>query len=1173
MSKTSTRLSRSAWRLGTAMLATFALIAVAAPATAGPAVAAAAPAAVTTASDATAAFPPVTFTPTVSAAGFVHPGIGVSADSLLNARKQVQAGVEPWASYYDAMTATKYASRTLRSTNQGAQPDQPAVSAFNSAGVQSKLIEDAFGAFTQATLYAITGDPVYRENGMRIIRIWSHMDPDAYAYYADAHIHTGVPLQRLLAAAEIFRYSHSDAPYSAYDIAWHDSDTQNLTTNLIDPMTKTFLYTNWRYLNQHLYPLVGAMSGYIFTDNRARYDEGVEWYTVNSTTSQPQQNGALAAIFPLIDKSNPLNTYGYSFVQHQEMGRDEAHGWDDVNMLSVIARLLTVQGTTVDPTAGTVSTASDAVSPYLFLNHRLLDGANAYVGYMLGHDVPWIDTTGGAGVISEAYRGRLYDPIDELYTVYKYDLGMDVAKLAPYLATLQKQQDGPIFYWGTGQYNFWNSNPDYAPDYWLSLPAQVAGQSRPAATDATVHLAQRSVPIAGSSWVRTDDGTSYVRMKASKKGSTVAVRTLMYPSVSGYSPVGVLIRTNGTATLNVSKSVALAPYRTVPLPDTHGAWRYVTYDMDAAALPGSTAGANLAYYTVRGSSRVRVDLDRVDLDAKSNLSIPAFPQGAATTVIAVAGAPLTRSLAASDPAKGSLSYEAFGLPSGAAVDAASGELRWTPSADQEGNHTFTLAVSNGTVDTTLTVTLTVAASRTDAYQAALTGYDTAQQYVSDSLAAFEKVRAATRAAIGTADDATFLDQLVDLQQAVAALKLLSPKLVDDGSLDYRGLVTSSVSAAAVANLVDGDFNTTSGDLRAPFVLDFGAQFRVSADAIGLQARYNFANRSQGANVYGSNDDRTWTLLTSRETTDTSSENFAIETIPVRSEVRDATWRYLKVQVDDPGTPTDPAYPGISSFSELRIHGDRHEMADAITSVTLASSNAQPGTAVNGDTVTLKAVADEPLSQLSATIEGVNATVTKSADGLTWSATAVLPDDVDYGRNLVFALDYQTAAGRQGATVTQTTDGSSLALWNTHITQATVQKTWVDASTVPWPGKTGTTQDNGWRMFDGDVTTYTDATTANGWVSVTPTDGSTFTVGLVRMHPRSAYVSRSNGTVVQGSNDGGATWTTMVTFSGVTADQWYTFPLTKQAQFQRIRVVDDHGGNVNVAEVQLLSDNR
>jgi hypothetical protein len=863
----------------------------------------------------------VALTESVGKNGFVHPGIGVSAASLQNARNMVKAGIEPWKSHYDAMVETPFAARNLRTANGSNVQDMPGSTAFNSANVQSKLIKDAFGAYTQALLFYITGDPVYRENGMRLIRIWSNMDPSKYAYYPDAHIHSGVPLYRLVAAAELFRSSTVPAGYTAYDLNWTEQDTAKLTANLIVPLTDTFLHTNYRYYNQHSFPLMGAIAGYIFTENRDRYAAAVEWYTVNATTSRPEQNGSIAAMFPLIAANNPLNPYGYPFVQHQEMGRDQAHAWDGVNSTGALGRFLTIQGTKVDPVAGTISTAANAVSPYDFLDQRLLKAANAFAGYMLGYDVPWIDTKGGPGKLSPAYRGRTFYAMDELYYVYRYKLGVDVDKKAPYLAELHAKSDGPKFYWGTGLRNFWDSNPDYSPESWLSLPGQVAGIAPLVAADAKIQVETRSASMDARSKVVTQDGRTFVRVDGSAAGSTIAVRTLMHLSRAGYSPVGILLRTNGEALLAIGKNPEARIE--LPLPNTHNQWRYVTFDVDAEKLAGiDLGGENLAYLTVLGSG-VSVDFDHVSLEAKTQLTIPQFPAGTKTPLIGLAGAELVRSLAATDAPGEVLRYTATGLPTGARLHPETGELRWKPGAGDVGIHTLQVTADDGTTLAGRPATVQIAADRQSAFDAALTGYDAKAEYVTASLTAFSTVKDEVQASMGAAGDSQYLEQLVRLQEAVKALQLLTPRL-PDGSIDYRGLVTTNPGTVQPRNLVDGDFNTFTGDLRAPFTLDFGAGFRVSAEAIGLQARYNFANRSEGANVYGSQDGSTWTLLTERATTNTTASNFAMETIPVRAEARGQLFRYLKVQVDNPGVPTDPAYPGISSFSEVRIHGKRHQ---------------------------------------------------------------------------------------------------------------------------------------------------------------------------------------------------------------------------------------------------------
>ena len=218
----------------------------------------------------------------IDESGFKHPGVGLTKDIVENIRTQVREHKEPWNTYFNQMLLSAAASKTVTSSNQSStDPAKPASYAFNSQSFDSRFIADGLKAYTQALLYVITGDDTYRSNAMSIIRIWEQMDPAKYVYFTDAHIHTGIPLNRMVTAAELLRYSSTQTE----GLKWTDKDTADFSTNLINPVIETFQHTNYRFMNQHLYSLLGAMSGYIFTGNRDRYNEGVEWFTVTRRLS------------------------------------------------------------------------------------------------------------------------------------------------------------------------------------------------------------------------------------------------------------------------------------------------------------------------------------------------------------------------------------------------------------------------------------------------------------------------------------------------------------------------------------------------------------------------------------------------------------------------------------------------------------------------------------------------------------------------------------------------------------------------------------------------------------------------------------------------------------------------------------------------------------------------
>jgi hypothetical protein len=990
------------------------------------------------------------------------------------------------------------------------------------------------------------------------------MNPDGYQYFADAHIHTGHPLYQFLMAAEIIRATEpiaDDTPgtYGGYDVVWSAEDDERLLANFANPVVEVFLFSNERWMNQHNFGVIGRVATAIYADDTEGYAKGVEWFTVNSGDTA-YDNGAMAPQMPLIEADDPANPYGETFVQVREMGRDQAHGEANIDNFTALARMLDVQDTKVDPTAGTVSTADDAVSSYDFLDQRLLDGANTMYGFMQGAYTPWVEERGEGwnGTISQAYRGRLYDPVSELYYQYKYERGVDVEAEAPWLAELHSRRDGPLYYNGTGVSNFWGQG-DKNPEYWVAFPEELAGTAPVAQpADSDLGFDRWSLQLDDRTEIVTEGDATFARARLTEEGTTSVISRLMH-DYNGAN--GLLLRSDGPATLEVldkEEASALNPNEqeatvmaTVEVPDTGGEWRYVTYP---------EGGSYIGFYRLTGAEGTTVDLDSVRLQADKSLTPPKFEQARGKYYL-WPDATSTFELGATDTG-GAPVHTVAGLPEGAELNPENGAVTWKPTDQDPGSHQVQIIADDGDAVAARTFELVVAKNRPKMVDAAVAdGTDEGAVYTTVTYEPYQAALAAARDASENGTDEEFRTAFEALLDAIEALKLLNPTLAD-GSLDYgNGVVTPTVITAGAVDAITDNADSSVGDLRAGYLtLDFGTQYRVSPEEFGLQARFTFGMRSAGTNVYGSNDGITWDLLTERMSSDTNE----METIPVVEEHRGKEFRYLKLQLDEPAPPIDPAYPGIWSFAEFHIFGERSEVPGTITDVAMASADAVDGRVTGGDTVTVNLISPTPVSDVAVTIGGQEAEVSSPDQGTTWAATTKL-GDVSGGGTVPVTVDHTTADGTSAATILGTTDGKQLYASDERNLVDLADAEVIKADGSPDPDKAAQAA----TMFDAKASTSSTIATVGGQADLIWDfgEGKQVTVDrldfLARQHDEG--MRQMDGLVFEGSNDL-SSWTTLTDPTRKTL-AWQNLPASGDEGFRYLRV--KNGMLIHVAELRLF----
>jgi len=1065
--------------------------------------------------------------------GFTHPGISLNQEILENARIQVMAKRAPWYSGFAKLASSPRSSKVVSSRNQSKQdPTRPEMDAFDNASVEGRLKIDSDTALRQVLMYWFTGDGTYGANALRIVRLWSRMDPAKFKAYKEVYIHCSFAFKDMILAAELLRCM--DPPDGGS--AWTDQDTTDFSNNFIVPGTANFFYHNGWFMNQNGFAYAPAIAGAIFRSDAEDYAKRVERFTVNKDAPNKGSSFSIQDLARLVD-TNALNGEKVSpQVQLTEMGRDQAHAGDDMEIFTTIARILNSQHTRVDPVTGTVSNAPGAVGPYEFLGDRILMAADHFCRFMLGYDTDWIPTPSNIASdgtirqiyprIADNYRGRIRQhKMWDLYYYYACRKGCDLAKKTPY-------------YYETFIKRIVSDDYD-----WLYIPKEATGDAlrvpQSEQEPYAVEVELRSSNLTTNSSVKTEGSTTFVRVQPSPEGTRLAILSC----ASEEKTVGLRVRTSGIAELEMSGFSK--PWL---IPDTQGEWREVSYTMSPLERFG-----DIVFFKLKGSPGTAVDLDQ--FLRKINKKPPLFSSGdSPLNVIAYPGAPIHLDFSVTN-STGTAVIKSFDKPEGATLDLQTGAFSWTPT--DIGARIFVVAATDRGSVTAKKVKISIAADRMAAVQKIANEYDPNTPYVQSSLDRCKVLHERALKELKTATDAGFFALLIQLQKAFEALEPLTPLLPDD-SMDFPKLVASSNIGQAVSSLVDGNDDTFAGFYLAPdnyHEFDFGADFKFSASAFAMAGRVNFEDRMADVKFYGSNDRITWTELTPVAT----RRSTELARIQVADNLSKSTFRFLRVKKQG-GSIFEP--------SEMRIFGSRHESGNKLEWISLGSEKVNSIRVALGQLIRVNLKTREPIKDIHVRIQDIDAETKQTGDS-TYTAEAFMRVGQARTGAVDFTVNYNMLDGTPGDPGCVTTDGSRLIL----VDESQMIRNIPEVAKLIDPNSgtsTKISQQLLASLFDDDPRTYAELDLKGQGV------GAYLLFDFVHQHiqlsgvellARPKYRDRIAGAVVQGSNDGEA-WTPL-SEEAVGTEEWQRPRMKPSTEAYRyLRIFNRGNWHCNVSEIRF-----
>jgi len=196
---------------------------------------------------------------------FHHPGILVNRAQLELIKGKVAAAAEPWKSAFEAAKASEYGSRTYtphpRETVECGPYSKPDL------GCKDEQ-RDSAAAYTQALLWAISGDKTYADNAIKIMNAWS-------STLKGGHKLSNGPVQAAWAgeqwprAAEIIRYT--------YD-GWSAPDIARFENMLATQYVPSLINGSGENGNKELSMSEALINIGVFNNDRATFDRGVKMW-------------------------------------------------------------------------------------------------------------------------------------------------------------------------------------------------------------------------------------------------------------------------------------------------------------------------------------------------------------------------------------------------------------------------------------------------------------------------------------------------------------------------------------------------------------------------------------------------------------------------------------------------------------------------------------------------------------------------------------------------------------------------------------------------------------------------------------------------------------------------------------------------------------------------------